>query len=143
MATKKKANPAVEARLRYRPQDQYEWRGYRRPGASVDEPALEVRMRAQLTNREVATLVFGDKSLTAEVWAYIAPFVTDWNLDDEDGNPVSPPSEAGGGQFNLINNTIFWEIFNDLKFRSGTGVTSDFLLKSKPSDASEVSSSDA
>lgn len=72
--------------------------------------------------------------MTTEVWEQIAPFVLDWNVDDADGNPTPPPSEAGGKQFDSISNAQFWQIFTHVKFHSGGVVEAKPWTPSKPTD---------
>lgn len=115
---KKTAKPSSD-RPRYSAKSRYAWIEVRDKDAEDDAPPLLVRIRSELTVAEANTLVFDKDTLVTAVWEMVAPYVIDWNVDDEDGNPVPAPAIAGGGQFDQVNNGFFWQIFAYLKLQSG------------------------
>lgn len=106
-------------------------------GSSV--PPYIFRMQSDLRERDTEKFVFKSDTLTTDVWEIMAPYVVAWNVDDDDGEPVPPPAEAGGRQFNWVPNQIFWQFFNDIKFRSSGTVDSKSW---KPSATTADGSSD-
>lgn len=107
-------------RPRYVPQKRYVWVEYTDPDMGEDAPAIHLYMRSDITTFESDELKVeeDDKREVPVFWEMVAPYVKDWNLDDEDGNPIPPPAEAGGMQFNYIPNSIFWRIYRDLRWNS-------------------------
>jgi hypothetical protein len=97
-------------------------------------PPYIFRMRSDLRQDDTDKFVFKPETLTTEVWETMAPYVVDWNVDDNDGNPVPPPAEAGGQQFNWVPIQIFWQFFNDIKFRSSGTVDSKSWKPSASTD---------
>ncbi len=115
---KKKASPSSD-RPRYSAKDRYVWMEVRDKDAEDDAPPLLVRIRSELSVAEADGLVFDKDTLTTAVWEKVAPFVIDWNLDDDNGDPIPAPAIGGGEQFRYINNAFFWQVFSYLKLNSG------------------------
>lgn len=111
---------------RYTPQNQHVWIAYSDPDAP-DNPPLRVKVRAALTFHEANTLVWKEGTPVPEVWDLMAPHVVDWNYDGPDGEPLDPPAEAGGMQFDYVPNGIFWKMVFELKARSSGIVQSKRL----------------
>lgn len=128
---------------RFVPQQRFAWVEYFDP-EQPDNPPMRCRVRADLSFGEANTLTFDKDGKTPmpEVWEKLAPFVVDWNLDDIDGNPIPAPAEAGGMQFDYVPMSIFWKIWNDLKWRSSGTVESKRLsgAASSPETAGAASS---
>ena len=113
----KKKQQAKRDGPRFVAQNRYVWMDYTDPD-QPDAPPFRVYVRADLTFGESNTLVITNETPMTEAWDIMAPFVKDWNLDLPDGEPVPPPAEAGGKQFDYLPNGIFWKMWGDLKFRS-------------------------
>lgn len=118
---------------RFSPFKRFLWVEYTDP--SFPDMPFRVKMRSDLTFAEADKLTYDKDTLTTDCWEIFAPHVVDWNLDDEEGNPLPSPAAAGGGQFNYLPNGIFWRMWNDLKFRSSGELQAKRLVpdSSKPS----------
>lgn len=123
------------------PQKQFAWMEYTNPDDDEDSAPFLARVRTDLSIRETNTLTFQPDTPVPDIWEAVAPFVVDWNLGDEDGNAISPPADAGGMQFDYLNNTLFWELFRDIKFRSGGTVEAKRLTPSRPTVPNDGASS--
>ena len=117
----------------------YAWREYHTQSDGEDVVPYLLRVRSDIRQRDADQFVFTADALMTDVWNTMAPYVVDWNVDDDDGNPVPPPAEAGGQQFDYLPNQVFWAFFNDLKFRSSGTVDSKPW---KPSASTDGSTSD-
>lgn len=125
MATRKSKQTRDDG-PRYTPQSHYVWMAYSDPDAP-DNPPLRIKVRAALSFRERNEMVFENDTPMTVVWDMLAPYVVDWNYDDIDGEPLPPPSEEGGRQFDYVTNGTFWKIWSDLMTRSSGAVQSKRL----------------
>lgn len=101
------------------------WMDYFDPD-DPDAPPLRCEVRKDLSFGEANTLAFDTEANPpmTEIWAKLAPFVRDWNLDDANGDPIPAPAVGGAEQFDYLPMAMFWKVWNDLKWRSSGAVDS-------------------
>lgn len=121
--TQSKLTPPIGIdHLRYVPAQRFTRVEYVEEGETDDSQPFWARIRSNLTFGELEDLTWDQGTPTVEIWDKIAPYVVEWNAAalDDSGTVVDlePPAVAGGEQFRLIPNNMFWKLLVDLKTRA-------------------------
>ena len=114
----------------YRRVPRYEEIEYRPDELPADQEGLKVTIRTNLSFREIEQIPYSLGTKYAEIWPWIAPYVTKWNvmgenLETGEWEPVPPPAEGGVSSFDALEDVESLWLILAIKFKHRQKVDSD------------------